>query len=180
MIALLWTVGCGSEEPLRSAPTEPTMSLKPADTPPGIVWSDLAASFPEQGPALPASLAALAPGQPAREAVAVLETARHKAGPIRTYELGGHQVSRGLLRERPDVSVSLVFDTTGATLEQVNLNVPQDEALAVLGQRWGPPEVISGQPDGAMGHRWTSDGSPWAAVLMPAGEGRGILAFRAR
>jgi cytochrome d ubiquinol oxidase subunit II len=46
-----------------------------------------------------------------------------RRGPLRTVELGGHPVVMGLLRDRPDVSVSLVLDTSGATLEQVNLNL---------------------------------------------------------
>jgi hypothetical protein len=177
MFALLWTIGCGSPEPLRSAPTEPTVSLKPADAPQGVVWSDLAAVFPELGPALPESLAGLMPGQPAEAALAAFEAARHHAGPVRSFELGGHRVARGLLRDRPDVSVSLVLDTSGATLEQVNLNLPADEALAALGERWGAPDITSGA-GGIPMHRWTRAGSTWTAELQPAGEDRAILAFR--
>jgi hypothetical protein len=179
MFVFAWTVGCGSPEPVRSAPTEPTVALAPPDAAQqGVVWSDLADVFPEEGPALPAPVAALVPGQPADAAIAVLEAGRHPAGPIRRSVLGGHPVHRALLRDRPDVSVSLVLDTSGATLHQVNLNLPEDQALAVLGDRWGTPEVTSG-PSGTPVHRWTRDGAPWAAELQSAGEGRAILAFRA-
>jgi hypothetical protein len=177
---VVWTMlaGCGfPEEPLRSQPTEPTVSLKPAEEPPGIVWSDLAGLFPEAGPALPAPLAGLVPGQPADAALAVLEAARHPGGRIRTTTLGGHPVVHAVLRDRPDVAVSLVLDKTGATLEQVNIALPSDEALAVLGERWGAPTMTSG-PNGTPVPRWSREGAAWAAQLEPAEPGS-ILAYRA-
>jgi hypothetical protein len=174
---LVWAMACGSgTQELRSAPTEPTVTLAPPAPQAEIVWSNLASLFPDDGPAMPAPLGSLTPGMGAGEAIAALDAARAPGDRIEREEVGGHVVMRSVLRDWTDVAVSLVLDETGERLEQVSLTLPATEALAALGDRWGAPEVTFGA-EGRSIYRWRRDGAPWRAALDAVGGDRAVLSY---
>jgi hypothetical protein len=172
-----WVIGCGSGSgELRSKPTEPTVDLRAPRGGGAVVWTNLAALFPAEGPGLPAPLASLAPGMGGEEAAAVLEAARAPGVEITREEIGGHVVMHSVLRDWTDVGVSLVLEPGADRLQQVNLTVPADDALVALGDRWGAPEVASGA-EGRPVYRWRREGAPWRAELDAVGAERAVLAF---
>lgn len=171
----MWAMACGSEtRELRSAPTEPTVTLAAPESSGGIVWSNLASLFPDDGPAMPVPLGSLTPGMGADEATAVLDAARVPGVAIEREEVGGHVVMRSVLRDWTDVAVSLVLDAKGEHLEQVSLTLPATEALAALGDRWGAPEVTFGA-EGRSIYRWRRDGAAWRATLDAVSDERAVL-----
>jgi len=172
-----WVMGCGSGSgELRSQPAAPTLDLTAPASDGGVVWTDLATLFPEQGPALPAPLASLVPGMGAEDAAVVLEAAREPGVTIAREELGGHVVLHSVLRDWTDVGVSLVLEPDAQRLLQVNLSLPATGALAALGDRWGAPEVATGA-EGRAVYRWRRDGAPWRAELDALAGERAVLVF---
>jgi hypothetical protein len=173
---LVWmVVGCGSSEPgtIRSQPTAPTAEIggKVLEQP-EIVWTDLTDVFPTTPCAPPARLGALAPGAKGADAHAALDAA-HLPGTRMTGDVrGGKLVVNGILDGHPNVTVMLVLDEQGEALEEIQVSVPKDEALAVLAARWGAPTSTEFQPDDRSIYRWSAPGAPWAVEILPSHEGK--------
>ena len=49
--------------------------------------------------------------------------------------------------------------------------MPKDEALAVLGARWGDPDETTFEAKGQSVYRWSEPGAPWAVEVLPSEEG---------
>lgn len=167
-------VGCGSApSPIRSEPTTPTAEIggKILATP-EIVWSDLGDVFPATPCAPPARLGALVPGTKGADARAALDAAHLPGTRIMGDVRGGKLVVTTILDGHPNVTVLLLLDAEGAALEEIQVSVPQDEALAVLAGRWGEPTSTEFRPEGGSIHRWRAAGAPWAVEILPTKDGK--------
>ncbi len=133
----LVALACGGG-PAQSVPVPATMVLgSAAET---VVWSDLDGLFASGPVAAPVPLAGLKLGAPATEALAILEGARDAR--VRTDEewIAGRRTFDAVLRDWPEVGVSLDLGERGDILAAYTLTVPRDQAQLALTHAWGPPD----------------------------------------
>lgn len=161
----LTLIACGADQPLRSAPTDPTVKLENQVEAPKIVWSDLSELFAEAPASLPLALAGTTPGMSGREAIERLDAAHHPAVPVSAEHIGDHFVASTLMKGREDVGIALIFDADAQALLEVQLALPDEEALPVLGVRWGNPTSFGTSASGAPEYTWKAEGAPWEAHL---------------
>ena len=88
---------------------------------------------------------------------------------------GDHWVVQAPLAGDGRIVVTLILDQPDSPLTEVDLAIPEAEALLVLTDVWGDPVDAPPIQDGRRVHRWT--GSPWDAELHALGDGLGVLRF---
>ncbi|MEZ4235667.1 MAG: hypothetical protein R3F59_05795 [Myxococcota bacterium] len=159
----------GSDAPLRSEPTAPTVQFDEAAADGAApVWTDLQGLFPERAAALPEGLAALQPGMNGARAREILEAAHQPGAKILGEMAGQDLVLSSILDGMPEALASLVLADQGKVLTEVQIELPDDVAVPMLTTRWGDPTEVQPQDDGKMRYLWRADGAPWVATLLPA------------
>lgn len=176
MIGILFgLVACGSAD-LRSEPTEATVVFHdplPADQ--EIVWTDLEALFPPRPAALPAGLAELVPGMDGARARAVLAAARAPDSKIFTQVIEDTLATGAALADMPNVAATLLLAGKGATLDAIDVSLPDDVAVPMLTARWGPPTRVEPRDGGSPLYVWTGD--PWSAALYSKPGEKAVVKF---
>lgn len=176
----MWWIACGSGEfkPVRSVASDPAEELGgDALLEPVVVLTDLKALFPPGEVALPGALATLRPGQDVASARAVLDAAHAPGTPMTSVEESGHWIVQARLADNERIGITLILDPEGRVLQQVDLALPEPEALLVLTERWGDPQPGPPLKEGRRFHRWTGPG--WDAELYALEGGGGVLKFLA-
>ncbi|MCB9687621.1 MAG: hypothetical protein H6735_21450 [Alphaproteobacteria bacterium] len=161
----LTLIACSADAPIRSVPTEPTTQLEKQVEEPQIVWSDLADLFDPEPASLPIALKDLAPGMAGKPAIELLDHAHQPAVPITVKPVADHLVASTLMAGREDVGIVLIFDLDGRALQEVQLALPDDEAMPVLSVKWGNASSFTTDAADRPVYRWTREGAAWDASL---------------
>ncbi len=181
MVWCMVLAACGSQGvKLTSTPIESDRVLEvPEPLAQKMVWSTLDELFAE-GKAMPVGMGGLAPGVSGEQARLVFDSMRPPMMRIKTVEPSGHVVITTGVEGHPMVTMSFIIETAGGTLSQLDLALPDDEALAELGAKWGEPDHTGTSPTtDAIMYSWALPESPWQARLTPIGDGRAVLKYLA-
>jgi hypothetical protein len=174
MWVVCWIACSGEPERISSVPSPPAVELgDAAEGDPAVVWTELGGLFSSEV-GLPADLAELTPGTSGARAREILDAAHRPGIQIMGKVMAGHTVLSSELKSFEGVGVTLILDAEGAALQQVDLSLPHDQALVLLGQQWGDPSETS-MAEGKATYTWR--GEPWTVELHDAGD-KAVVKFR--
>ena len=169
-------VGCGESGPPASVPTEPTVEFepKPPDEPQRLVGFFSAGRI-----ALPAALGSMALGMAEADARAELERLRDPRFKNPDEQtIGTYRIVGGTLRGWDVVGLTLIFETQTSTLDQIDLSLPEGQALSALVQAYGEHTAEKTDAQGGKVFVWKDTEAQLQLELSEATEGRSICKLR--
>jgi hypothetical protein len=173
---ILGVWGCGESGPPESEPVEPTVVFEPtAPTEPQM----LVGFFSPGAVRLPKALGALALGIAEDAARAELDRIRDPRLKIPNDKvIGDYRIAGGALRDWDVVGISVIFKVETGTVDQIDLSMPDKQALSALTAAYGEPTGSKTDVRGRKIRVWTDTDTQLQIELSDADDGRAVCKFR--